>query len=166
AEDKYLNPFRSEVARRIEYVTLTGSTMGERSRKTREKTERTIRDVPLTAAQRSFLHDHARYEGSALHKRAPHNFGLIPPTSPRRDKTLCDDAGIFDKRIAIRLFERAIEVGLVSAKDKSVGFPAQMWVVDDLGQVFEIMYGGSRTGYYHGYPIRRSNPLFAEIVTA
>ena len=86
--------------------------MGERARKTREKTERTLRDAPLTGAQRSFLRDNARYEGSPLHKKAPNDFGLTPPTSPRLDKTLCDEAGIFEKRIAVDLFERAIEVGL------------------------------------------------------
>jgi hypothetical protein len=139
--------------------------MGERARKIREDTERTIRDAPLTDAQRSFLRDNARYEGSPLHKKEPNNFGLIPPTSPQQDKTLCDEAGILEKQVAIELFERTIEVGLVSAKDKSEGFPAQMWVVDDNGRVFEMIYGGSHAGRYHGYPIRRSNPLFAKIST-
>jgi hypothetical protein len=140
--------------------------MGERARQRQEKTKRTIREARLTDAQRSFLRDNARYEGSPLHKKAPHDFGLTPPASPREEKTLCDIAGIFEKRIALALFERAIDVGLVSEKDKVAGFPAQMWVVDAHGRVFEIIYGGSRTGSYHGYPIRQVNPLFDEIVTA
>ncbi len=101
-----------------------------------------------------------------MHKKEPNNFGLIPPASPRQDKTLCDEAGILEKEVAFELFARAIEVGLVSAKDKRDGFPAQMWVVDDNGRVFEMIYGGSREGCYHGYPIRRSNPLFDKISTA
>jgi hypothetical protein len=140
--------------------------MGERARKVREETERTIRDAALTDAQREFLRQHARYEGSPLHKRDPNNFGLIPPASPRADKTLCDEAGVFDKQVAMTLFERAITAGLVSAKDKAEGFPAQMWVVDDDGRVFEMIYGGSRPGRYHGYPIRRANPLFDKITSA
>lgn len=42
-------------------------------------------------------------------------------------------------------------------------YPKQLWVFD--GQhVFEAMYGGSRTGCYHGYPIRRSDPLLDDVV--
>jgi hypothetical protein len=41
-----------------------------------------------------------------------------------------------------------------------------MWVVDDHGQVFEAMYGGSRAGRYHGYPIRRSDPFFEKVFRA
>lgn len=140
--------------------------MGQRARKARAETERSIRDQPLTDKQRAFLQEQARYEGSPLHKKDPHNFDLTPPTSPREDKTLCDEAGIFEKQVAFDLFALAIDVGLVSAKDKVEGFPAQMWVVDEHGRVFEMIYGGSRTGRYHGYPIRRSNPLFERISVA
>jgi hypothetical protein len=140
--------------------------VGEHARKKREETERSIRDVPLTDQQRDFLRAHARYEGSPLHKKEPHNFDLTPPTSPRIDKTLCDEAGIVEKRVAFALFARAIDVGLVSAKDKVAGYPAQMWVVDADGRVFEMIYGGSREGRYHGYPIRRTNLLFNQILTA
>ena len=61
---------------------------------------------------------------------------------------------------------RAIEGGLASEGSASGGFPKQLWVVDDAGQVFEAMYGGSRQGAYHGYPIRRSDSLFDEVVEA
>jgi hypothetical protein len=52
----------------------------------------------------------------------------------RPEKTLCDEAGITQKQIAIDLFARAIDVGLVSAA-WTAGFPKQMWVVDDGEQV-------------------------------
>ena len=146
--------------------TALKNLMGDRARKKREETERSIRDVLLTAPQRDFLRVNARYEGSPLHKKEPHNFDLTPPTSPRLDKTLCDEAGIVEKRGAFELFARAIDVGLVSVKDKVAGYPAQMWVVDADGRVFEMIYGGSREGRYHGYPIRRTNLLFNQILTA
>ena len=129
----------------------------------RDETNRTIRSRPLTDEQRAFLVEHAAYEGSPFHKKEPHNFDLTPPTNPREDKTLCDEAGIFAKEVAFTLFATAIEVGLVSEKDKVEGFPAQLWVVDEQGRVFEIIYGGSRTGRYHGYPVRRSHPLFDKV---
>jgi hypothetical protein len=46
------------------------------------------------------------------------------------------------------------------------GFPKQRWVVDERGRVFEAMLGGSRTGCFHGYPIRQSDPLHQAIVAA
>jgi hypothetical protein len=140
--------------------------MGQQARRVRDETKRSIREAPLTAAQRDFLAAHARYEGSPLHKKEPHNFDLTPPSSPREDKTLCDEAGIFDKKVAFDLFRLAVEVGLVSETEKAAGFPSQIWVVDADGRVFELMYGGSVVGRYHGYPIRRSNPLFNKIATA
>ena len=42
---------------------------------------------------------------------------------------------------------------LVSEATASDGLPKQLWVVDEHGQVFEAMYGGSVAGRYHGYPI-------------
>ena len=70
------------------------------------------------------------------------------------------------RAVAEVLLVRAIERGLASEGDAAPGSPKQMWVIDDRGQVFEVMYGGSRTGVYHGYPIRRADPLFAEVVEA
>jgi len=59
----------------------------------------------------------------------------------------------------------AVERGLVSDATTGTGYPKQMWVFDGR-RVFEAMYGGSREGVYHGYPIRRSDPLYEEIVSA
>jgi hypothetical protein len=61
---------------------------------------------------------------------------------------------------------QAIDGGLASEGFGAPGFPKQLWVVAADGQAFEAMYGGSRTGDYHGYPIRRSDPLFDKVVTA
>ena len=102
---------------------------------------------------------------SPHHKRNPGDFGLTPPAAPRPDKTLCDEAGIFTRESARTLLARAIERGIVSEGDVD-GFPKQMWAVDEHGRVFEAMLGGTRLGSYHGYPIRRSDPLHAEILAA
>jgi hypothetical protein len=134
--------------------------MGKKALEAKRATERTIREAPLTDAERSRLRSEAAYEGSPYHKRNPGDFGLTPPAAPRPDKTLCDEARIFRKAVADELFARAIDRGLVSEATTAGGFPKQLWVVDDLGRVFELMYGGSRTGRYHGYPIRRVDPFF------
>lgn len=103
------------------------------------------------------------YEGSPYHKRNPGNFGLDPPAAPRPDATLCDEAGVTCREVAAALFHEAIRHGIVSEATATGHYPKQLWVVDAGGQVFESMYGGSRLGCYHGYPIRRSDPLSDEI---
>jgi hypothetical protein len=91
---------------------------------------------------------------------------LTPPAAPRPDKTLCDEAGVTRRALADALLAQAIDGGLASETIGAPGFPKQLWVVTENGQVFEAMYGGSTTGLYHGYPIRRSDPFFAEVVNA
>lgn len=140
--------------------------MGTKAAKHRRATERRIRTTALTADERAHLQAHARYEGSPHHKRDPNDFGLTPPTAPRPDKTLCDEADVCEKAIALKLFQLAINRGLASETVASSGFPKQLWAVDENGQVFEAMYGGSKVGAYHGYPIRRTDPLFDEVTVA
>jgi hypothetical protein len=43
------------------------------------------------------------------------------------------------------------------------GFPRHIWAVTEDGNVFEAVYGGSRRGVYHGYPVRRCDPFNAEV---
>lgn len=137
--------------------------MGAKARQARQRTERRVRVERLTAEERAFLRDHARYEGSPLHKRNPGDFGLTPPSSPRPEKTLCDEAGVFKKSAASELLAAAIEGGLVCDGNFASSFPKQLWVVHD-GRVFEAMHGGSQAGCYHGYPIRKSDPLSDEVL--
>jgi hypothetical protein len=140
--------------------------MGERANRARRETEREIRATRLSPEEKAFLRENAGYEGSPLHKRNPGDFGLPRPTYPRPDKTLCDEAGVTSREAAQSLFHRAIETGLVSAAKAKRKFPKQMWVVDEQRRVFEAIYGGSRAGLYHGYPIRRNDPLFGEVLAA
>ena len=140
--------------------------MGELSQQLRRETQRTIRSTPLSAAERKLL-DGAKYEGDARHKNNPRAFGLKPPyPDPRPDKTKCEEAQITSPREADELFRRGIKRALVSEAKKNNGFPNEFWVVDDNGNVFEAMYGGSRKGHYHGYPVRRTDPFFSKISKA
>lgn len=137
--------------------------MGKRAQQVRRETKRSLRPARLNEEERTFLRAYAAYQGSPHHKRNPGDFGLIPPSAPRPDKTLCDEATIFNLEIATVLFQRAIDRGLVSESSGAPGFPKQLWVVDDNGRVFEAMHGGVAAGIYHGYPIRREDPLFDRI---
>jgi len=135
--------------------------MGSKSLQARKITERTIRSTSLSAGEKAFLLKNAAYEGSPLHKRNPGDFGLTPSAAPRPHKTLCDEAKIFKLAEANRLLKIGIEQGLVSEYEEQ-GFPKNIWIVQG-DQVLEAMYGGSRTGRYHGYPIRNTDPLFYEL---
>jgi hypothetical protein len=136
--------------------------MGKKALQVKKVTMRTIRKTRLSDDERRALRTTATYEGSPLHKRNPGNFGLIPPAAPRLEKTLCDEAGVCDKAVANRLLASAIERGLGS-EDVIDVFPKYLWALDERGQVFEAIYGGSVRGAYHGYPIRRSDPFFDTI---
>ena len=140
--------------------------MGKKSNAVRKAMKRNIRSDGLSEEQLKFLKENSKYEGSPYHKRNPGDFGLSPPAAPRRDKTLCDEAGIFKKKEAEALLEKAINVGLVSESENSDGFPRQIWVVDDRGRAFEAIYGGSCRGAYHGYPIRCNEPFFDKLHSA
>ena len=139
--------------------------MGKRAEQTRRETRRKVRGARLTEEEKAALRARAVYEGSPHHKRNPGDFGLTPPAAPRLDKTLCDEAGVFERARAADLFARAIERGIVSEANVD-GLPNQMWVFDEHGRVFEAMLGGSQTGCFHGYPIRQNDPLHHTIVAA
>ena len=137
--------------------------MGSWAAAARKRTAPAIRAERLTPAERDFLKSKARYEGSPLHKRSPGDFGLTPPSSPRPDKTLCDEAGLYLRAKADALLARAIDGGLVSEATAADGFPKRMWAVEG-EHVFEAIYGGASAGCYHGYPVRRSDPFFDEVL--
>ena len=140
--------------------------MGAKALQVKKTTVRSIRNAALSDVERKALQAKAVYEGSPHHKRNPGDFGLTPPAAPRLDKTLCDEAEVLQRSVAHALFAEAIKHGLVSEASAADGFPKQHWVVDNKGQVFEAMYGGSRAGRYHSYPIRRSDPLFDQVLKA
>jgi len=102
------------------------------------------------------------YGGNPEHKRNPGDFGLTPPSAPRRDKTLCDEAGIFTRAEALRLLKAGIERGLVSAHDS--GPPQNVWAVTADGIPVEAQLENEGLLTYHGYPMPAADPLRREIL--
>ena len=108
------------------------------------------------------LADRVRYTGSPYHKRSPGDFGLIPPSQPRPDRTLCDEAGIFRVADAQRWLQEGARRGLLSAVPQH-GYPKHIWAVTDEGIVLEAKYNNAGSGHYHGYPLFEPDP-FRQIV--
>jgi hypothetical protein len=104
-----------------------------------------------------------RYGGNPEHKRNPGNFNLTPPASPRRHKTLCDEAGIFDRGIALGLLREGIRNGLIS--EVASGYPQNVWAVSAEGLPLEAQLENEGNGTYHGYPMPEEDP-FREFVLA
>jgi len=105
-----------------------------------------------------------RYGGNPEHKRNPGNFGLTPPASPRRHKTLCDEAGIFDRAQALRLLQEGIRCGLMS-EPRGTDYPQNVWAVSMENVPLEAQLENAANGTYHGYPMPEEDP-FRDIVIA
>ena len=58
------------------------------------------------------------YAGSPYHKRNPGDFGLTPPSQPRPDKSLCDEANIFSAGIAKELLIEGVKKELSANKSE------------------------------------------------
>ena len=89
----------------------------------------------------------ARYEGSALHKLKPADYGFHPPANPRASKSACDDIRIIKRREASDLLKAAFARGMVSACEPQA-LPKYAWAVDADREAYEAKLG--REGY-HGY---------------
>ena len=79
-----------------------------------------IRPIPQNDCEQahlSSLAERVRYGGNPEHKRNPGDFGLTPPSSPRPDKTLCDEAGIFTRSEAVKLLQEGLKKGLISIQE-------------------------------------------------
>jgi len=109
------------------------------------------------------LAQEVRYSGNPYHKRNPGDFDLSPPSSPRRDKTLCDGAGIIKREEAQELLERGIQKGLIS-KQRHGRFPQNVWAVTDDGIALEAQLENKTQGVYHGYPMQQGDPFSEEVL--
>ena len=103
-----------------------------------------------------------RYGGNQEHKRNPGNFGLTPSASPRRHKTLWNEAGIFDRELALRLLQEGIRCGLIS-EQRNASYPQNVWAVSAEGVPLEAQLENAADGTYHGYPMPEEDP-FRDIV--
>ena len=101
-----------------------------------------------------------KYTGNPEHKRNPGDFGLSPPSRPRRDKTLCDAAGILTRTDALKYLRLGLKRGAVSEQFVD-GWPKIVWAVTEDGIPLEAQRDG--TGNYHGYPMPPEDPMVAEI---
>ena len=101
-----------------------------------------------------------KYTGNPEHKRNPGDFGLSPPSQPRRDKTLCDAAGILTRTDAHKYLRLGLKRGAVSEQFVD-GWPKIVWAVTEDGIPLEAQRDG--TGSYHGYPMPPEDPMVAEI---
>lgn len=104
-----------------------------------------------------------RYGGHPHHKRSPGDFGLVPPSSPRPNKSLCDGVNIFRREDATRYLVAGIRRGTVSP-DLDDGFPRHVWSLTEGGDVLEARCDDPRNGRYHGYPLEPDDPM-TELVT-
>ena len=105
--------FRLEYECRIcPKVTKCGRAPGTPCERGRQQTRRgRLERTPTTEPERQALArlaEQATYEGNPVHKRNPGNFGLEPFGGPRPGKTLCDDARIFSKTVAVGLLKEGI----------------------------------------------------------
>ena len=101
-----------------------------------------------------------RYGGNPEHKRNPGDFGLTPSAQLRPDKTACDEAGITERRVALRLLREGIRKGLVSDQVRGPGqFPQNVWAVTEDGHPLEAQLENPETGSYHGYPMPVVDPF-------
>jgi hypothetical protein len=103
------------------------------------------------------------YGGNPEHKKHPGDFGLTPPSDPRRGKSLCDDVEIFKRSEAIYLLKQGLEKGMVSDREQN-GWPKNIWSVTSQGKPLEAQLENPLIGAYHGYPVPESDPMFSEII--
>jgi len=103
------------------------------------------------------------YAGNPEHKRNPGDFGLTPPSQPRADKTLCDTAQIFSRKLATKLLRRGVEHGMIS-EQRSGRFPQNIWSVSDDGIPLEAQLENQESGSYHGYPMPEDDPFRLEVL--
>lgn len=96
----------------------------------------------------------AHYRGSPKHKAQPHLFDLPPYHGSRGDETLCDaHAGFTPEHMSSvpAMLERGIRARLIGRRI--------LWVIGDNGWIYECRLTNPEQWEYHGYPIRRSEPI-------
>jgi hypothetical protein len=121
----------------------------------------------LSLAQCDFSHLEklaglVKYGGNPEHKFNPGDFGLTPPSYPRKGKSLCDAAEIFSRKDALKLLRKGIKAGLISERSEGK-WPRNIWSMTTNNQPLEAQLENPANGTYHGYPLPDEDP-FREIV--
>ncbi|MBF0438321.1 MAG: hypothetical protein HQL93_04280 [Magnetococcales bacterium] len=128
--------------------------------------KRQIRQAPRNNNEEELLNDLAGrvgYGGNPEHKRNPGDFALTPSSSPRPDKTLCDDAAIFSRSEAVALLQKGVRKGLISIREKN-GWPQNIWAVSVQGGPLEAQLENAERGVYHGYPMPQADPFRQDVL--
>lgn len=131
-------------------------------RRTRYNPKRRIRKNLEPDYLRS-LADLVNYSGNPEHKRNPGDFGLMPPSQPRADKTLCDTVSVFSRTEATRLLREGVRKGLISEREQN-GYPQNIWAVTEEGWPLEAQLENAERGTYHGYPMAETDPFHEEVL--
>ena len=111
----------------------------------------------------SSLIDFVNYSGNPEHKRNPGDFGLMPPSQPRADKTLCDIVGVFRWQEATKLLKEGVRKGLISEQEQN-GYPQNIWAVTEDLLPLEAQLENAGKGTYHGYPMPETDPFREEVL--
>ena len=111
----------------------------------------------------AWLAKNVKYHGSNQHKKNPGDFGLVPPSQPRPDKTLCDEAGITSRMEAVRLLREGARKGLISVQTRA-DFPQNIWAVTADGVPLEAQLDNREQGTYHGYPMPKTDDFRDEVI--
>lgn len=127
--------------------------------------KRKIADPPPPAAERAALAERVAYTGNPEHKRNPGDFGLIPPSAPRADKTLCDGVNIFTRSTALAKLREGVGRGAVSQATRGA-FPQNIWSVTADGVPLEFQLENREAGTYHGYPMPENDDFRAKVLAA
>jgi hypothetical protein len=104
------------------------------------------------------------YTGNPAHKRDPGDFHLTPPSAARQNATLCDDAGVLERKKAKALLRDGARRGLIDARSNGE-YPVLIWAVQD-DVAFEAQLENEAKGEYHGYPMPLSDPFRSVILKA
>ena len=104
----------------------------------------------------------ARYVDSAHHKSNPADYGFIPPVSPRRGKSLCDDIRVITRQEAAGLFNSGLQLAMISSYLLN-GLPKFVWAVDGYGEAYEAKLGADGFSY-HGYRLYRDDPFRENVI--
>ncbi|TVP98088.1 MAG: hypothetical protein EA381_13295 [Planctomycetaceae bacterium] len=132
------------------------------TRRSSFNSKRSIAIAP-TASDLQRLRSTVTYGGNPEHKKNRGDFGLTPPASPRRDKTLCDGVGIFKKAVALKLLREGVKRGLVSEQIRNV-FPQNIWAVTAEGVPLEAQLENPEIGTYHGYPMPENDAFRDKVI--
>ncbi len=132
------------------------------SKRTTFNSKRSIAKAPAEADLKRWRKV-VSYGGNPEHKKNRADFDLTPPASPRPDKTLCDGANIFQRKLALRLLKEGIRRGLVSEQVRGE-YPQSIWAVTDDGIPLEAQLENPGNGTYHGYPMPEDDAFRDKVI--